>query len=148
MPVCQPGFGPTLGTWPSWLKGQVKGIPSPGDGGMKERAHAQRPGLWVWPCGGRPGSRGHCCLSFRAWFYLGWEGMGRRFCRRQFYFWVWFVEDGFLFSESGMEDLRFERVQIWVVFGGCPAVPMDGKASTLPPSQTFLWLDGVSNPGP
>lgn len=43
-----------------------------------------------------------------------------------------------LFSESGMEDLRFERVQIWVVFGD--ACGSDGAAKQKAPShsQTFL----------
>lgn len=86
--VCQPGTGPTLGTWPSWLKGQVKGATFSQGCGMKRGLCARGLGSGVWPCGGRPGSRGHRCLSsFGAWgFCLGGEGVGRRFCRRQFCF--------------------------------------------------------------
>ena len=86
--VCQPGAGPTLGTWPSWLKGQVKGATFSRGWGMKGGLCARGLGSGVWPCGGRPGSKGHGCLSsVRAWgFCLGWAGVGRRFCGRQFCF--------------------------------------------------------------
>lgn len=84
--VCQPGTGPTLGTWPSWLRGHVKGATF--SWGWREQGGlcARGLGSGVGPCEGRPGSRGHLCLSsFGAWgFSWGGRGVGRRFSRREF----------------------------------------------------------------